>query len=124
MAVNLLTLNAASNTIYAWRKRYDMTTTATSVMTFANAETHIIESIVVAWDATATPSATDNFSVRLNTPGGNRYLAYNQKLFRFDAVQLVYKGAPIYAGNGEVTSISAFASSANYRMFINGLKIT
>ena len=46
MAVNLLTLNAASNTIYAWRKRYDMTTTSTSVITFANSTTQIIESII------------------------------------------------------------------------------
>ena len=123
MAVNLLTLNAASNTIYAWRKRYDLTTTTTSVITFSNAETHIIESIIVGWDSTTTP-LVDNFSIRLNTPSGNRYLAYNQKMFKFDCVQLVYKGAPIYAGNGEVTSISAFATSANFRMFINGLKIT
>ena len=127
MAVNLLTLNAASNTIYAWRKRYDMTTTSTSVMTFANSTTQIIESIIVAWDNgsfNSTPSASDHFSVRLNSPSGNRYLAFQQKLFKFDSVQLVYKGAPIYVGNGEITSISALASSSNYRMFINGLKIT
>ena len=92
MAVNLLTLNAASNTIYAWRKRYDMTTTSTSVITFANSTTQIIESIIVAWDATSTPSASDHFSVRLNSPSGNRYLAFQQKLFKtFNWKKKTYK---------------------------------